>query len=256
MKQTEFIPTREAGLKRLDDFAASMGAKYAADRNAELGQEDRSNVSCLSPWLRHRSLTEKEVVETALSRFKYSTAEKFIQEVCWRTYFKGWLEHRPTVWTEHCKARDRWMGELSSDSGLSQRYGAAISGKIGIDGFDHWATELIETGYLHNHARMWFASIWMFTLKLPWELGADFFLQHLIDGDPASNTSPGAGSAGCIQRARPISPENPTSKNTQAAAFHLTVLRWMRLPSTVLRTRLSSRSSREISGQKARSACF
>jgi deoxyribodipyrimidine photo-lyase len=47
---------------------------------------------------------------------------------------------------------------------------------------------LVETGYLHNHARMWFASIWIFTLRLPWELGADFFLRHLLDGDPASNT--------------------------------------------------------------------
>jgi deoxyribodipyrimidine photo-lyase len=48
--------------------------------------------------------------------------------------------------------------------------------------------ELVETGYLHNHARMWFASIWIFTLRLPWELGADFFLRHLLDGDAASNT--------------------------------------------------------------------
>lgn len=46
----------------------------------------------------------------------------------------------------------------------------------------------METGYLHNHARMWFASIWIFTLRLPWELGADFFFRHLLDGDPASNT--------------------------------------------------------------------
>jgi deoxyribodipyrimidine photo-lyase len=53
---------------------------------------------------------------------------------------------------------------------------------------DAWAEELVETGYLHNHARMWFASIWIFTLQLPWELGADFFLRHLLDGDPAANT--------------------------------------------------------------------
>ena len=48
--------------------------------------------------------------------------------------------------------------------------------------------ELKENNYLHNHARMWFASIWIFTLKLPWQLGAEFFLQHLFDGDAASNT--------------------------------------------------------------------
>jgi deoxyribodipyrimidine photo-lyase len=48
--------------------------------------------------------------------------------------------------------------------------------------------ELTATGYLHNHARMWAASIWIFTLRLPWEAGADLFLRHLLDGDPASNT--------------------------------------------------------------------
>jgi deoxyribodipyrimidine photo-lyase len=46
----------------------------------------------------------------------------------------------------------------------------------------------VATGYLHNHARMWFASIWVFTLRLPWELGAAFFYEHLLDGDVASNT--------------------------------------------------------------------
>ena len=58
----------------------------------------------------------------------------------------------------------------------------------GIEGFDDWARELVDTGYMHNHARMWFASIWIFTLRLPWALGADFFLRHLLDADAASNT--------------------------------------------------------------------
>jgi deoxyribodipyrimidine photo-lyase len=49
-------------------------------------------------------------------------------------------------------------------------------------------SELIAIGWIHNHARMWFASIWIFTLGLPWQLGADFFYKHLIDADPASNT--------------------------------------------------------------------
>jgi len=60
--------------------------------------------------------------------------------------------------------------------------------RTGIDCFDAWATELCDHGYLHNHTRMWFASIWIFTLGLPWQLGADFFMRYLLDGDPASNT--------------------------------------------------------------------
>jgi deoxyribodipyrimidine photo-lyase len=65
---------------------------------------------------------------------------------------------------------------------------AAIEGKTGIACIDAWALELIATGYLHNHVRMWFASIWIHTLRLPWELGAAFFTEHLLDGDVASNT--------------------------------------------------------------------
>ena len=63
-----------------------------------------------------------------------------------------------------------------------------INGKTEIECFNDWVNELKDKGYLHNHARMWFASIWIFTLKLPWQLGADFFLKHLLDGDVASNT--------------------------------------------------------------------
>ena len=61
-------------------------------------------------------------------------------------------------------------------------------GATAIEPFNDWVRELKETGYLHNHARMWFASIWIHTLELPWYLGADFFLKHLLDGDEAVNT--------------------------------------------------------------------
>ena len=75
-----------------------------------------------------------------------------------------------------------------TQAGLRKSWETACEGKTDIDCFNFWACELKETGYLHNHARMWFASIWIFTLNLPWQLGADFFLRHLLDGDPASNT--------------------------------------------------------------------
>ena len=80
------------------------------------------------------------------------------------------------------------VDQLDRSAGLRSRWEVATTSQTGIECFDAWASELVETGYLHNHARMWFASIWIFTLDLPWELGADFFLRHLLDGDPASNT--------------------------------------------------------------------
>jgi deoxyribodipyrimidine photo-lyase len=108
--------------------------------------------------------------------------------VFWRTYFKGWLEMRPSIWTQYREGVRRGLDRVATEGGLRADWEAACHGETGIDCFDHWARELVETGYLHNHARMWFASIWTFTLRLPWELGADFFLRHLLDGDPASNT--------------------------------------------------------------------
>ena len=52
----------------------------------------------------------------------------------------------------------------------------AIEGKTDIECFNQWVNELKENNYLHNHTRMWFASIWIFTLELPWQLGAEFFM--------------------------------------------------------------------------------
>ena len=181
-------PSRAAGLRRLCAFADSIGARYKKSRNFDFGPERRSNVSMLSPYVRHRLVLEQELLETALDRHALADAGKFVEEVLWRAYFKGWLEHRPGVWNDYRKDVSRLVRELESDSGLLDRYTDAVDGNTGIDCFDAWVSELVATGYLHNHARMWFASIWVYTLALPWQLGADFFYRHLIDGDPASNT--------------------------------------------------------------------
>ena len=178
--------TRTAALDRLKAFLPDAGRAYADLRNYDLPEDGHPHVSQLSPYLRHRLITEPEVLQATLNRHSAQAAEKFIQEVCWRTYWKGWLELRPTVWGSYRKGLDRALADADAD--LRARIAAAEAGETEIDAFNAWARELVETGYLHNHARMWFASIWIFTLRLPWEVGADFFLRHLLDGDPASNT--------------------------------------------------------------------
>ncbi|MDJ0822482.1 MAG: FAD-binding domain-containing protein [Paracoccaceae bacterium] len=183
-----FPPTRTAALERLARFVPHAGRDYAARRNYDLGPGRHDGVSTLSPYLRHRLLTEEEVLQAVLGRHSHKAAEKFIQEVYWRTYWKGWLEMRPSVWSSYRAGLIQRWDEVQTQSGLRHEWEAACRGETGIACFDHWAQELVQTGYLHNHARMWFASIWIFTLRLPWELGADFFLRHLLDGDPASNT--------------------------------------------------------------------
>ncbi len=180
--------TRRAALEQLHAFVPKAGRDYARLRNYDLGPGGHDHVSMLSPYLRHRLVTEDEVLRSVLGRHSATAAEKFIQEVFWRGYWKGWLEMRPRVWADYRDGLHAAIDRTKAESGLRQRWSDACHGQTGITAFDHWAHELMQTGYLHNHARMWFASIWIFTLQLPWQLGADFFMRHLLDGDPASNT--------------------------------------------------------------------
>ncbi len=185
---TQWPATRSEAAARLATFVLSAGQVYARQRNYDLGPGDRRNVSVLSPYIRHRLITEAEVVEAVLGQHSLRDSEKFIQEVCWRTYWKGWLEQRPQVWHRTVEETNALLAGDHSDPTLARRLLRAETGATGIACFDAWAAELVDTGYLHNHARMWFASIWIYTLKLPWQLGADFFMRHLLDGDAASNT--------------------------------------------------------------------
>ncbi len=188
MASPSFRPDRAAALEALRRFVPLAGRDYAARRNFDLGPGAHDGVSQLSPYLRHRIVSEEEVLTAVLGRHSPQAAEKFVQEVFWRTYWKGWLEMRPGVWREYQRDLRRRLDEVQTQSGLRRMWEAACLGQTRVDCFDAWTRELVATGYLHNHARMWFASIWIFTLRLPWELGADFFLRHLLDGDPASNT--------------------------------------------------------------------
>ena len=179
-----FEASRAKALDQLNNFVDNHLAEYSKLRNFDFGPEKRSNISCLSPYITHGVINEKEVIQKALSKFSFSKNEKFIQEVLWRTYWKGWLELRPNVWTDYLVELKQIRNEFKNN----QDYLFAIEGKTNIDCFNRWVTELKENNYLHNHTRMWFASIWIFTLELPWQLGAEFFMKHLFDGDAASNT--------------------------------------------------------------------
>ena len=179
-----FEASRAKALNQLNNFVENNLGEYSKLRNFDFGPEKRSNISCLSPYITHGIINEQEVIQKALSKFSFSKNEKFIQEVLWRTYWKGWLELRPNVWTDYLIELNQIKNEFKDN----KDYIAAIEGKTKVDCFNEWVKELKENNYLHNHTRMWFASIWIFTLELPWQLGAEFFMQHLYDGDAASNT--------------------------------------------------------------------
>ena len=180
----KFEASRAKAVDKLNDFVENNLSEYSKLRNFDFGPDDRSNISCLSPYITHGVINELEVIDKSLKKFSFAKNEKFIQEVLWRVYWKGWLELRPNVWSDYLVELNNLRNEFKSN----QNYLNAIEGKTNIECFNQWVKELKENNYLHNHTRMWFASIWIFTLELPWQLGAEFFMQHLYDGDAASNT--------------------------------------------------------------------
>ena len=175
-----FVTTRKEALEVMERYIENNISDYTAKRNFDFGPQNRKNISCLSPYITHRLISEYEVAKKTLSKYPYQKVEKFIQEIFWRVYWKGWLELRPKVWTDFV--------EDTKNIENTKEYEKAINGETNIDCFNDWVKELKENNYLHNHTRMWFASIWIFTLKLPWQKGAEFFLRELYDGDAASNT--------------------------------------------------------------------
>ena len=179
-----FPISRKNTLKKLDDFIENNILDYTKSRNFDFGIQNRKNTSCLSPYVSHGIISETEIINKVLKKHLFNKTEKFVQEVLWRIYWRGWLELRPMVWNDYLIK----LKVLNEEYKTNENYLNAIKGETNIQCFNDWVNELKETNYLHNHTRMWFASIWIFTLELPWELGAEFFLKHLYDGDSASNT--------------------------------------------------------------------
>ena len=179
-----FGTSRASAIENLNRFVDQNLFEYSKLRNFDYGPDNRSNISCLSPYITHGVISELEVIKKSLNKFSFSKNEKFIQEVLWKTYWKGWLELRPAVWTDYLNELKKIREKFKDNTD----YKKAIEGNTNIECFNEWVDELKENNYLHNHARMWFASIWVFTLELPWQLGAEFFMKHLYDGDTAANT--------------------------------------------------------------------
>ncbi len=166
------FPTKKSEIiKKFTNFSDKELSSYSKIRNFDFGPPHK-NVSKLSPYLRTRFINEEEVLKIAFSKNNIKNIEKFIEEVFWRTYWRGWLESHPWIYNEY----------------LDTNKHQPLPKKTGIKCFDYWKEELIDTGYLHNHSRMWFASIWIFTLGYSWESGAEFFKRNLLDFCPASNT--------------------------------------------------------------------
>jgi len=167
---------RAAALARLADLDP---AAYARSRNQVTGA-----VSRLSPWIRHGVLSLAEVRDAAVGRVTDpEAAEKFISELGWREYWRqvqAALGDGIAVAIEPPAAVPRRppMADMPAD---------VLAAATGLACIDDFVSRLHATGWLHNHERMWLASWLVHVRGVAWQAGADWFLTHLIDGDPASN---------------------------------------------------------------------
>ena len=96
-----FEASRANAVDQLNNFIEQNLSDYSKLRNFDFGPDNRSNISCLSPYITHGIINELEVVDKYLKKFSFVKNEKFIQEVLWRVYWQGSLELRPNVWSDY-----------------------------------------------------------------------------------------------------------------------------------------------------------
>ena len=132
-----FETTRSGALSKLNNFVEKNILNYTSKRNFDFGVKNRDNVSGLSPYISHRLITEYETAQKVLSKYPVEKVEKYIQEIFWRVYWKGWLELRPNVWSDFLED----LNNIEED----ENYKNAINGKTQIDCFNDWVKELKES---------------------------------------------------------------------------------------------------------------
>lgn len=165
---------RSEGLARLENFPI---AQYSQQRNFIDGA-----VSQLSPYLSRGCLELEEVRRWALKQGRSASIDKFVAELAWRAFFHLVYEEEG----------DRIFAPMEQPKVSLDRHAPTmpddiLKGETGIPSMDTFIAMLRETGYLHNHARLYLASYITHFRRISWRAGADWMYGHLIDGDFASN---------------------------------------------------------------------
>ena len=167
---------RDAALRRLREFTPR---DYDRTRNYVV----RRGVSALSAYVRHGVLSLAEIRDYLLGRFgRGAGVDKFINELAWRAFWQlvyADMGDRIHSDVEPPKHRARRKRGLPSD---------ITNAETGLRCIDESLRELFRDGYMHNHARMWVAAYIQHWRGIDWRDGAHLFYQHLLDGDPASNS--------------------------------------------------------------------
>ncbi len=150
---------------------------YAQTRNFTNGA-----VTTLSPYISRGVISTKFVLDAILSKnYKFYETEKLVMELAWRDYFQN-------VWLAAGDEIDDDLKQPQPDYENSQIPSAIINGETGIEAVDSGVNSLYETGYVHNHLRMYIASVTCNVAKSYWKVPAKWFYFHLLDADWASNS--------------------------------------------------------------------
>ena len=200
-----FVPGEAEAQRRLAAFVDAQEAaiyRYAEGRN----QLDLDGTSRLSPYLRFGMVSARRAVASALAAAGTATgaqgrkgAETWLNELIWREFFIHILYHFPQVRGSSFRPEyDRIAWE--NDTGA---FAAWCEGRTGYPVVDAAMRQLIETGWMHNRARMIVASFLVKDLLIDWRWGERTFMQHLVDGDPAANNGGWQWTAGTGTDAAP-----------------------------------------------------
>ena len=168
------FPTSDAAWQQR--LAALDPTRYAKTRNHLNGA-----VSRLSPYITHGYLSLREAVEGVRERHRLVPDDKLFSEFAWRAFFHHvWAHEGSRIFSELRPA-------LAGVCYATHMPADILEGRTGLAVIDQAVACLYQTGYLHNHARMWLASYLVHLRHIHWRVGADWMYGHLLDGDLASN---------------------------------------------------------------------
>jgi deoxyribodipyrimidine photo-lyase len=168
----------DAALRRWRAFRDDALTAYADDRN----RPDRDGTSRLSPYLKLGVLHPRTLLaDLAAERGK--GAHTYADELAWREFYADVLWHQPrTAWHDLRPEMSRMRYDEPEDGIEAWR-----TGRTGYPVVDAGMRQLLAQGWMHNRLRMITASFLTKDLHVWWPVGARHFLEHLVDGDIASN---------------------------------------------------------------------
>ncbi len=169
-------PTREEALQKFQSFNPS---RYTKTRNFLNG-----HISQMSPHIKHGVIQNRELLNIIQDKFNFQESEKFIQELAWRDFWRSYAYHHPDqLW----KDVEEYKTGFKPNDYLDNLPEDIKKGETPTQVINSFIQELTQSGYLHNHARMYVASYVVHFRRVKWQAGAKFFMTHLLDGDLASN---------------------------------------------------------------------